>query len=452
MKENSKLRRRPWRELASLAAAWLAACVVISWIGISPIAAKPKQVTQVLHRVLVLPLEGPISPVTEEALANAIDLATAKNYAALVVELDTPGGLESSMRTMVKHMLASRVPVIVWVTPGGARAASAGVLITIAADVAAMSHGTNIGAATPINMQGPMDSTLARKATNDAAAFARTVAAQRGRNVEWAEDAVRHAVAVDETDAVKLHVVDFLASSLEDLLAKADGRTWKRGSEEHTLAVRGLPSDRLEPGFRQRLLALIADPNVAYLLMLLGFYGLMFELQNPGAILPGVVGGISLILAFLALSVLPVNYAGLALILLAIVFFVAEIKVQSHGILAAGGVLALVLGSLILFRGGGGSQVSIGVIAAATLVTAGFFLFVIGAGLRAQRRGVMTGAGGLIGKRGVVVERLALDGRVRLGDEYWNAVSSQPLDAGREVEVIGVDGLLLTVRPSAKEG
>jgi membrane-bound serine protease (ClpP class) len=427
------------------------ALLAVAIFGHTIVSAKSNKTSEPLRRVLVLPLEGPITPVTEEALKGAIDRATAQRYAALVVELDTPGGLESSMRTMVKHMLASHVPVIVWVAPSGARAASAGVLITIAADVAAMSPGTNIGAATPINMQGPMDSTLARKATNDAAAFARTVAAQRGRNVAWAEDAVRHAVAVDETDAVKLQVVDFIASSLEDLLAKADGRTWTRNGETHTLAVRGLPNDRLEPGFRQRLLALIADPNVAYLLMLLGFYGLMFELQNPGAILPGVVGGISLILAFLALSVLPVNYAGLALILLAIVFFIAEIKVQSHGVLAAGGVVSLVLGSLILFHGGSGVRVSLGVIAAATIVTATFFLLVIGAGIRAQRRSVTTGAGGLIGKRGVVVERLALDGRVRLGGEYWNAVSSQPLDVGLEVEVIGVDGLRLTVRPSAKE-
>ena len=429
--------------------AWLVVALAIG--AISPAWAKATKPGAGTGRVLVMPLQGPITPVTEEALRAALDRAEALEYAALVIELDTPGGLESSMRTMVQHMLASRVPVIVWVAPSGARAASAGVLITIAADVAAMSPGTNIGAATPINMQGPMDSTLARKATNDASAFARTVAAQRGRNVAWAEDAVRHAVAIEEVEAVKLHVVDFIAGTLEEVLAKADGRTWTRGHETRTLALAGLPQDRLEPGFRQRLLGMIADPNVAYLLMLLGFYGLMFELQNPGAILPGVVGGICLILAFLALSVLPVNYAGLALIVLALVFFLAEVKVQSHGILAAGGVLALVLGSLILFHGGSGVRVSLGVIASATLVTAAFFLVVISAGLRAQRQRVSTGASGLIGQRAQVVERLSPDGRVRLGGEYWNAVSSQPLEVGRDVEVIGVDGLRLTVRPWAKE-
>ncbi|HYM80672.1 MAG TPA: nodulation protein NfeD [Candidatus Limnocylindria bacterium] len=403
-------------------------------------------------RVLIVPLEGPVSPVTAEALDNAVDRAEREGYAALVVEIDTPGGLESSMRQMIKRLFASEVPILTWVTPSGARAASAGVLVTMAGDVAAMSPGTNIGAATPVNLQGPIDSTLARKATNDAAAFARTVAAQRGRNAVWAEDAVRRAVAVSETEAVELEVVDFVAATLNELLAKADGRTWTRGQKTRTLAVRGLPADRIEPGFRQRLLALIADPNVAYILMMLGFYGLMFELQNPGALLPGVVGGICLILAFLALSVLPVNYAGVALIVLAIVFFIAEIKVVSHGILAAGGVLSMVLGSLILFHGGGsGPRLSLGVIAAATLVTTAFFLFVVGAGLRAQRRRVTTGAEGMIGRRGVSIERLAPDGRVRVGDEYWNAVSSRPLEIGEDVEIIGVDGLRLRVRPFAKE-
>jgi membrane-bound serine protease (ClpP class) len=326
------------------------------------------------------------------------------------------------------------------------------VFVVMAADVAAMAPGTNIGAATPINLQGPMDSTLARKATNDAAAFARTVAAQRGRNVAWAERAVREAVAVSETEAVDLKVVDFIAASIPELLAKADGHVWKRGAEEHRLAVRGLPYDRLDIGFRERLLALIADPNVAYILMMLGFYGLLFELQNPGSILPGVVGGICLILAFLAFSVLPLNYAGLALIALALVFFVAEIKVASHGILTAGGVLALVLGSLILFgTGGGAPRLSWAVIAAATVATVGFFAVVVGKGLTAQRRRVTTGWQGMVGRRVVAVGRLAPQGTVRIGDELWSAVSSTPVDAGAEVEITGVNGLVLRVRPLAKE-
>jgi membrane-bound serine protease (ClpP class) len=403
-------------------------------------------------RVLVSRLEGPVSPITAQGLRVAIARAEARGYEALVIEVDTPGGLETSMRDMVKALLVARVPVVMWVGPAGSRAASAGVFVVMAGDVAAMAPGTNIGAATPINLQGPMDSTLARKATNDAAAFARTVAAQRGRNGVWAERAVREAVSASETEAVDLHVVDFLAASLPELLAKADGRIWKRGEETHRLAVRGLPMDRIEPGFRERLLALIADPNVAYILMMLGFYGMLFELQNPGSILPGVVGGICLILAFLAFSVLPLNYAGLALIGLALVFFVAEIKVASHGILTAGGVLALILGSLILFgTGGGAPRLSLAVIAAATLATTAFFLLVVGKGLMAQRLPVKTGRQGLLGVHAVVAERLGPQGLVKIGDEIWTAVSNAPVETGAEVEITGVDGLKLRVRPLAKE-
>jgi len=404
-------------------------------------------------RVLVVRLEGPVSPVSARALARAIDRAEEGGYRALVVEIDTPGGLETSMRDMVKRLLASEVPVLTWVTPGGARAASAGVFVVMAGDVAAMSPGTNIGAATPVNLQGPMDSTLAHKATNDAAAFARTVAAQRGRNAEWAEEAVRHAVAASDSEAVALGIVDFQAATLPELLARADGRTWRRGDERRTIATRGLPFDRLNPGFGQRILALIADPNVAYILLMLGFYGLLFELQNPGAILPGVVGGICLILAFLAFSTLPVNYAGVALIVLAIVFFLAEIKVTSHGLLAAGGVISLVLGSIILFEGGGGGpRLSWAVIAGATVSTSVFFLFIVGAGLRAQRRRVTTGAQGMVGGRGKVIERLAPSGRIRVGDELWNAISGETLEPGTEVEITGVNGLVLRVRALPREG
>jgi membrane-bound serine protease (ClpP class) len=401
-------------------------------------------------RVLLVKLEGPVSPVTAEAMIAATDRAEREGYRALIIQIDTPGGLMTSMRDMVKRMLAAQVPVIAWVAPGGSRAASAGVFITMAADVAAMAPGTNIGAASPVNLQGGMDSTMAHKVTNDAAAFARTVAGQRGRNARWAEDAVRRAVAVGEVEAVNLKVVDFVAGDLDELLAKADGRVWRRGDVKHRLEVKGLPVDIIEPGLRQRFLAVIADPNVAYILMLLGFYGLMFELQNPGAILPGVVGGISLILAFLALSTLPVNYAGLALILLAVVFFIAEIKVTSHGLLAAGGVISLVLGSLILFQGEG-MQVSWSIIAGATITTTAFFLFVIGAGLRAQRRAVRTGWKGLVGARAVAVERLGPRGRVRVAGELWNAESETSVEVGTDVIIVGVDRLMLRVRPAAKE-
>jgi membrane-bound serine protease (ClpP class) len=418
-----------------------------------PLVDEPPEKGKGAGRVLVMRLEGPVSPVTAEALISMIDRAGRDGYRALVVEIDTPGGLESSMRDMVKRMLSSEVPIITWVTPGGARAASAGVFVTMAGDVAAMSPGTNIGAATPINLQGPMDSTLARKATNDAAAFARTVAAQRGRSAAWAEKAVRAAVAASETEAVDLGVVDFIAGSMAELLAKSDGKIWKRGSEpgRHVLRVAGLPVDRVEPGFRERLLAILAEPSVAYILMMLGFYGLMFELQNPGAILPGVVGGICLILAFFALSTLPVNIAGIALILLAIVFFIAEIKVASHGMLAAGGVISMILGSIILFKGQG-AALPWTVIGGATAATAAFFLLVVGAGLRAQKLAVRTGRAGLAGRRASVVERLAPSGMVRVDGELWRAsVEEGAADAGSDVVVTGVDGLTLRVRPLSKE-
>ncbi len=448
--------RHDWRRRVRRTALGLPILVLLGIVVCA--AASPATSSRPRHgaqrgegRILLVHLEGPVSPVTAEALEAAVGNAEREGYRALVIQIDTPGGLESSMREMVKRMLASEVPILTWVAPGGARAASAGVFVTMAGDVAAMAPGTNIGAATPINLQGGMDSTLARKVTNDAAAFARTIAAQRGRNGKWAEQAVRQAVAVNETEAESLGVVDFIAATLRELLAKADGRSWRRGAESHTLEVRGLPVDEIEPGFRQRLLAVIADPNVAYILMLLGFYGLLFELQNPGAVLPGVVGGISLILAFLALSTLPVNYAGIALILLAIAFFVAEIKVASHGTLAAGGVISLVLGSIILFRGET-AKLSWAVIAGATVTTTLFFLVIIGAGLRAQRRPVQTGGRGLVGRGGRAIERLAPQGRVEVNGELWNARSDAEVDAGSAVVVTGLEGLTLRVRPAVKGG
>jgi membrane-bound serine protease (ClpP class) len=401
-------------------------------------------------RVLAVRLEGPVSPVMDEALAKVLARAADEDYDAVLMEMDTPGGLETSMRSMIKRLLASERPVIAWVHPSGAHAASAGVFIVMACDVAAMSPGTNIGAATPINMQGPMDSTLARKATNDASAFARTVAAQRGRNVAWAERAVREAVSASEEEAVDLGIVDLVARSEAGLLEAADGRSWRRGERVDTLHTRGALVERVEPGFRQKVLGLLADPTIAYLLLMLGFYGLLFELQNPGAILPGVVGGICIVLAFLALSTLPVNAAGVALIVLGVAFLLAEIKVTSHGLLAAGGAVSLFLGSLILYRGDM-VRLSLAVILPVTAATVLFFVFVIGAGLRAQRRKVVTGAAGLVGMRGVAVGRLGPAGTVRIGDELWNATSSATVEVGGEVEVTNVEGLTLRVRPLSKE-
>lgn len=429
----------------------LASAAVVGCLALAPPAAPAAAPASERPHVVAIRLDGTVSPLMDEALTEALDRAVETHADAVLLEVDTPGGLESSMRTMVKRILASERPVIAWVTPGGGHAASAGVFIVMAADVAAMAPGTNIGAATPINLQGPMDSTLARKVTNDASAFARTIAAQRSRNAAWAERAVREAVSASETEAVTLRIVDFIARTESDVLARADGRTWRRGAETHVLRTRGADVDRIEPGFRRRLLAVLGDPNVAYLLMLLGFYGLMFELQNPGAVLPGVVGAICLLLAFLAFSTLPVQAAGIALILLGLGFLLLEVKLPTHGVLGVGGAIALFLGSLILFQGDT-MRLSLAVITVATLVTVVFFLFVVGAGLRAQRRPVATGASGLAGRHAVAVERLAPSGHVRIGDELWMATSAVDVELGTDVRVVGVEGLTLRVRPALPEG
>src|SRR5712692_3878683 len=300
--------------------------------------------------VATIDIEGVISPVTLRLVGLAIDRAQAERAQALVIQLDTPGGLERSMRAIVQRILAADVPVIIYVAQTGARAASAGVFITVAAHVAAMAPATNIGAATPVFASGGGDKTMLKKAENDAAAFIRTVALERGRNADWAEKAVRQAVAITEREAVKLKVVDLVADSIPDLLDKIDGRTVKLPKRTTTLATKGAPVRPIEIGFRDRFLNVITDPNVAYVLMMLGMLGLFFELSNPGVILPGVIGGISLILAFFAFQSLPINYAGLLLILFGIVLLVAEVKVVSHGVLAVGGVVSLLLGSLMIYK------------------------------------------------------------------------------------------------------
>ena len=311
--------------------------------------ALPVATAAVPAPVATIDIEGVINPVTLRLVGIAIDRAQAERAQALVIQLDTPGGLERSMRAIVQRMMNADVPVIVFVAPTGGRAASAGVFITMAAHVAAMAPATNIGAASPVALGGGADKTMMKKIENDAAAFIRTVALERGRNADWAEKAVRQAVAITEREALKLKVVDLVADSIPDLLDKIDGRTVKLSKRTTTLATKGAPVRPIEIGFRDRFLNVITDPNVAYVLMMLGMLGLFFELSNPGVILPGVIGGISLILAFFAFQSLPINYAGLLLILFGIVLLVAEIKIVSHGVLAIGGIISMALGSLMLF-------------------------------------------------------------------------------------------------------
>ncbi|PYM32059.1 MAG: serine protease [Candidatus Rokuibacteriota bacterium] len=392
-------------------------------------------------------IEGVISPVTLRLVGLAIDRAQAERAQALVIQLDTPGGLERSMRSIVQRMMNADVPVVVYVAPTGARAASAGVFITMAAHVAAMAPATNIGAASPVALGGGADKTMLKKVENDAAAFIRTVAVERGRNADWAEKAVRQAVSITEREALKLKVVDLIADSLPDLLDKLDGRVVKLPKATVTLATKGAPVRPIEIGVRDRVLNVITDPNVAYILMMLGMLGLFFELSNPGVVLPGVIGGISLILAFFAFQSLPINYAGVLLILFGIVLLIAEIKIVSHGILALGGIVSMALGSLMLFDAPElGFRVSWWAIVPMVGLTSGLFLFVVAAGVRALSGRQLLGPSGLVGTLGVARERLAPEGHVLVHGELWRAVAEGgPLEPGAQVRVLAVDGLTLRV-------
>jgi membrane-bound serine protease (ClpP class) len=402
--------------------------------------------------VATIEIEGVINPVTLRLVNIAIDRAQAERVQALIILLDTPGGLERSMRAIVQRMMNADVPVVVYVAPTGARAASAGVFITMAAHVAAMAPATNIGAASPVAMGGNADKTMMKKVENDAAAFIRTVALDRGRNADWAEKAVREAVAITERDALKLKVIDLIADSVPDLLEKIDGRTVRLPKGPVTLATKGAPVRPLEIGFRDKFLNIITEPNVAYVLMMLGMLGLFFELSNPGVILPGVIGGISLILAFFAFQSLPINYAGLLLILFGVVLLIAEIKIVSHGILAIGGIVSMSLGSLMLYDAPEvGFRVSWWVIAPTVASTAGLFLFVVAAGVRALGRPPTMGAEGLVGRIATARERLAPEGHVTVSGEIWRAVvDGEPVEPGEQVRIVAVEGLTLKVAKAAQ--
>ena len=415
--------------------------LVLSLIAAAPVAAEPTPVS-LIH------IDGVINPVTMRLVELAIDRAQAQRSQALIIELDTPGGLERSMRGIVQRMLNAELPVIVYVAPTGARAASAGVFITMAAHVAAMAPATNIGAAHPVALSGGVDKESMKKIENDAAAFIRTVALERGRNADWAEKAVRQSVSITEREAVQLKVVDLIAASVSELLDKIDGRTVKTIKGPRTLATRGAPVKPIEVGFRDRVLNVITDPNVAYILMMLGTIGLLAELYNPGAIFPGVIGAISIILAFFAFQSLPINYAGLLLILLGLALLIAEIKFVSHGVLAIGGVVAMGLGSLMLFDApeASGLRISWGVIIATVGTTAGLFLFVITAGVRAFARRPLLGVSGLVGETAVARGPLAPEGQVAVHGEIWRAVAEGgPVEDGAVVRVVDVQGLTLKV-------
>jgi len=401
-------------------------------------------------RVIVISVDGTINPSSAEYINSGIKRARENNAECLIIKLNTPGGLLKSTRIIVSDMLDSEIPVVVFVYPGGSQAASAGVFITLAAHIAAMAPGTNIGAAHPVTLQGEQDSIMNEKATNDAAAFIRTISEKRSRNIQWAEDAVRKSLSITETEALKARVIDTIAITVQDLLEKIHGKEISLSSGKKVLDTKNAEVIDTEMNFKQKILGLLSDPNIAYILFMIGIYGIMFELYNPGAIFPGVIGGISLIIALYSLHTLPVNYAGLALIIFAVILFIAEIKVVSHGLLTIGGVISLFFGSIMLINTESTLEVfkiSWQVILVTVILTAAFFIFAMGLGIKAQRRKPTTGIEGIIGEIGETISNLEPEGQIRIHGELWNAESLDgSISKGTKVKVSQVSNLKLMVR------
>lgn len=400
------------------------------------------------QKVVSIHIDATINPAIAAFIHGALEKTRKEKAQCLVIHLNTPGGLLKSTRTIVGDIIESPVPVIVYVSPPGAQAGSAGVFITLSAHIAAMTQGTNIGAAHPVGMQSGMDTTMNEKVTNDAVAFIRTIAEKRNRNVDWAENAVRNSVSVTATVALQQKIIDLIANDDDELLQELEGRGVQMNSGTVILHTRTAKIEEYEMSFVEKLLNILSDPNIAYILLMLGFYGLMFELYSPGAILPGIVGVICLVLAFYSLNTLPINYAGLALILFALLLFILEIKIVSHGVLAIGGIISLLLGSMMLIRRGAGAigQLSWTVIISSTIVTTLFFLFIISMGLKAQRLKPVTGSESMIGETGEAKDEINPLGMVFLHGELWQAESlSGPIQMGEKIKVKSMKGFKLFV-------
>jgi membrane-bound serine protease (ClpP class) len=418
--------------------------VFFAWMFLEPSPGVTNE-----REVMIIELEGAIGPATATFLNRGLEKAKDKGAVLVIVRLDTPGGLASSMRTMVKSILNSRVPVVVYVSPQGAGAASAGVMVTVAAHVAAMAPGTNIGAAHPVTAGGKdMEKTMTKKVVNDMASYGRGIAQQKGRNAEWVEKAIRESVSITADEAVKKNVVDLVAKDVDELLKLLEGREITLREGKIVLKTAGLAKTRYKPGVRDRILKTISDPNIAYILMMIGLAGLYFELSHPGVIFPGVIGAISLILAFYSFQTLPVNYAGLVLIALAIIFFIMEIKVTSYGALSLGGLISLTIGSIMLFDD---LKVSIKLMAPTVVLVGGFFVVVSTLAFRAYRTQPKSGKEGLIGEIGLVKEDIDPEGLIFVHGEYWRAIAEERIEADEKVEVEGAEGLILRVKKAAKK-
>ncbi len=440
--------------------------------------------------VVRITVDGAISPITADYIEREVKRAGEMGADLLVLQLDTPGGLVTSTRQIVKVLYASKVPVVVHVAPPGARAASAGVFITMAAHVAAMAPGTNIGAAHPVNVgggnplspkkdtpekdtsKGPAkggedkdpepgtrngegekgapasddENVMAQKILNDTVSFARSIAEKQGRNADWAERAVRESVSVTEKEALELNVIDLIAEDMDELLEALEGRAVKISGEEIVLALAGASVEERPMAWRHRVLGAVSDPNLAYIFLMLGIYGLFFELANPGVVLPGVLGGIFLILAFFSFQVLPINYAGILLIVVAVVLFILEVKVVSYGMLSVGGIASLFLGSIMLFdKAEPYYRLSLSLVLGVTGFTALFFVVGLGMAVRMQRKRPTTGVEGLVGTEGMVTVGLDPEGSVRVQGEIWRATGDRTIEAGSRVRVTAVEGMKLKV-------
>lgn len=423
----------------------------------------------------LLDLKGPVGPATSDYIHRGIEKAQAQRATLIMLRIDTPGGLDSSMREIVKDLLKSPLPVVSFVAPSGARAASAGTYIMYASHVAAMAPGTNLGAATPVQIGGGLPvpkapgtkkdekgeekkadekkptPTLSDKAVNDAVAYIRSLAQMRGRNAEWAEKAVREAASLPAEEALREGVIDIVAGDIDDLLAKLNGREVVVLGKTSRLQTSGLKMEALAPDWRTQLLAIITNPNIAYILMLIGIYGLILEFYSPGVLVPGVIGAICLLVALYSFQLLPINYAGFALILLGLALMIAEAFAPSFGILGIGGVIAFIIGSIMLLEtdvpGFGISWTLIGSIAA---VSAGFFILVMTMLVRARRQPVVSGPEEMVGSSGEVIDWKGHAGTVRVHGEVWKARAARALDSGRQIRVEKIDGLTLVVQPEPK--
>lgn len=427
-------------------------------------------------QVFQLSIEGVIGPATDDYIERALQTATESGAELVVIKMDTPGGLDTAMRGIVKSITNSAVPVASFVAPTGARAASAGTFILYASHIAAMAPATNLGAATPVQIGGitapaktdkqqdkdkanndksgklpiaTADDAMKIKLVNDAVAYIRGLAQLYDRNAEWAEKAVREGASLPSHDALKLNVIDIIASGIGDLLQQLDGREVKVQGGKRTLHTDGLIVRQLEPDWRSRFLSVITNPTIAYILMLVGIYGLILEFSNPGALVPGTIGAISIVIALYAFQLLPVNYAGMALIMLGVALMVGEAFEPSFGMLGIGGIVAFIIGSVILIDTDvPGFMIDISVIITFALISALIFILVIGMAIRARRRPVVSGLEEMIGGEAIVTDDFDHKGMVNIHSEFWQAVSDSPLRKGQLVKVIGISGLTLEVKPN----